>query len=46
MILGIKDQYPDAKDSVIQRAKYEEKNSNVKKISHKKIFKYLKEKNI
>ena len=31
MILGIKDQYPDAKDSVIQRAKYEEKKFECKK---------------
>ena len=31
MILGVKDQYPDAKDSVIQRAKYEEKKFECKK---------------
>ena len=31
MILGVKKQYPDAKDSVIQKAKYEEKKFECKK---------------
>ena len=31
MILGVKKQYPDAKDSIIQKAKYEEKKFECKK---------------
>ncbi len=32
MILGVKKQYPDAKDSIIQKARYEEKKFECKKI--------------
>ena len=33
MIAGVKKQYPDAKESVIQKAKYEEKKFECKKKS-------------
>jgi len=33
MILGVKDQYPEAKQSVIQKAEYENKKFNCQKKS-------------
>ena len=47
MILGIKDQYPKANQSVIQKAEYEKKKFNCEKKVKKKIktIKNLKLKN-
>ena len=35
MITGVQKQYPDANQSVLQKAKYEEKSLSAKKIIHK-----------
>ena len=41
MITGVKKQYPKANQSVLQKAKYEEKSLNAKKKIPKLIIKYL-----
>ena len=38
MITGVKKEYPEANQSVLQKAKYEEKSLNAKKIIHKNFF--------
>ena len=46
MITGVKKQYPKAKQSVLQKAKYEEKSLSVKKKNHNLILKHLNDKKI
>ena len=47
MITGVKKQYPKAKQSVLQKAKYEEKKFECKKEEvHNLILKYLNNKKI
>ena len=42
MITGVQKQYPKANQSVLQKAKYEEKSLSAKKKIHKKLLNYLK----
>ena len=46
MITGVKKQYPEAKQSVLQKAKYEEKSLSVNKKNHNLILKHLNDKDI
>ena len=47
MILGVKKEYPKAKQSVLQKAKYEEKKSlNVKQVAKKELLSHIKDKKI